>query len=77
MTKEEFKRAEFAQKEIMRLKAALKGMESGTSSVRIIYYKEGKTVPDTVTLADDGFKTVIKDYLNNRIAELEREFEEL
>lgn len=79
MTQEQYKRAELITREIDNLKYALNAMESKEDiSLTINWFKNiADTLPAKVVVCDVGLNETIRDYLNKRIAELEKKFEEL
>ena len=79
MTKEQYERAELIARKLRDMNYALDAMKSQedvTLTIDWFRYKD-HVLPDKVVLCDVGLNYVIIKYISNRIAELEKEFEEL
>lgn len=79
MTNEKYERAAEIARKLNDFKYALAAMKSQENiSLNINWFRhEDDVLPQKVVLSDVGLNDTIRDYLNRRIAELEKEFEEL
>lgn len=79
MTKEQYERAELIARKPRNLNYALDAMKSREDvTLNINWFRhEEDVLPTKVVLCDVGLNDTIKDFIANRIAELEKEFEEL
>lgn len=79
MKQEQYKRAESIARKLRDLNCALGAMKSKEDVTLTIdwFRHEEDVLPTKVVLCDVGLNNTIKDYIANRIAELEKEFEEL
>lgn len=79
MTKEQYERAESIARKLRNLNCALDAMKSKEDVTLTIdwFRHEEDVLPTKVVLCDVGLNNTIKDYIANRIAELEKEFEGL
>ena len=79
MTQEQYERAELIARKLRNLNDALDAMKSQEDvTLTIDWYRENDDVlPQKVYLCDVDLNNLIREYLTNRIAELEKEFEGL
>ena len=79
MTKEQYERAELIARKLRNLNYALDAMKSREDvTLNINWFRhEEDVLPSKVVLCDVGLNDTIKDFIANRIAELEKEFEGL
>ena len=77
MTKEQYERAELIARKLRNLNYALDAMKSREDvTLNINWFRhEEDVLPTKVVLCDVGLNNTIKDFIANRIAELEKEFE--
>lgn len=79
MAQEQYKRAELIVRKLRNLNYALDAMKSQedvTLTINWFRHKED-VLPTKVVLCDVGLNDTIKDFIANRIAELEKEYEKL
>lgn len=79
MTKEQYERAELIARKLRNMNYALDAMKSQEDvTLTIDWYRENDDVlPQKVYLCDVDLNNLIREYLTNRIAILEKEFEGL
>lgn len=79
MTKEQYERAELIARKLRDMNYALDAMKSKEDVTLTIDWFRHKddVLPNKVVLCDVGLNDVIRKYIYNRIAELEKEFEKL
>ena len=79
MTKEQYEKAELIARKLRNMNYALDAMKSQEDvTLTIDWYRENDDVlPQKVYLCDVDLNNLIREYLTNRIAILEKEFEEL
>lgn len=77
MTQEQYERAELIARKLRNLNYALDAMKSREDvTLNINWFRhEEDVLPTKVVLCDVGLNDTIKDFIANRIAELEKEFE--
>ena len=79
MTQEQYERSELIARKLRNMNYALDAMKSQEDvTLTIDWYRENDDVlPQKVYLCDVDLNNLIREYLTNRIAELEKEFEGL
>lgn len=79
MTKEQYEKAELIARKLRDMNYALDAMKSKEDVTLTIDWFRHKddVLPNKVVLCDVGLNDVIRKYIYNRIAELEKEFEKL
>lgn len=81
MTQEQYERAELIARELRNMNYALDAMKSQDDVTLTIdwfrYDDDDDELPQKVCLCDVGLNNLIREYLTNRIAILEKEFEGL
>lgn len=79
MTQEQYERAAEIKAELRNSKAVLRKLESDEVIISV-YVCGGDSYdaePSTMTINNNNIRNTMIDYLNDRIAELKKEFEEL
>ena len=79
MTQENYERAKLIAHKLRNMNYALDAMKSQeyvTLTIEGFRHKDN-ALPCEVVLCDVGLNNLVREYLTNRIAELEKEFEEL
>lgn len=79
MTQEQYEKAKLIARKLRNMNLALDAMKSQeyvTLTIEGFRHKDN-ALPCEVVLCDVGLNNLVREYLTNRIAELEKEFEEL